>query len=114
MVLTGLAQGAYLGKKLVTTDTPRLVGISPTQGKTGTVVTLTGQALGAEQGGGQVTIDGVPVSPSQLQWKDNSIVFAIPESQVGGIQWSPPQRIMIGVDVAGQSSLNPQAFVITA
>jgi hypothetical protein len=114
MVLMGLAQGAYLGKKLVTTDTPRLVGLSPTQGKPGTLVTLTGQALGAQQFGSQITIDGVPVSPDGIQWKDDSIVFAIPSTQAGGVRWSPPQRIAIGANIAGQASVNPQTFTITS
>ena len=114
MVLAGLAQGAYLGKKLVTTDTPRLVGLSPTQGKPGTLVTLTGQALGAQQFGSQITIDGVPISPDGIKWQDDSIVFAIPSTQAGGVRWSPPQRITIGANIAGQASVNPQTFTITS
>ena len=33
MVLMGLGQGAYIGRKLVTATTPRLSGVVPTQGR---------------------------------------------------------------------------------
>jgi hypothetical protein len=113
MVLMGLAEGAYLGKKLVTTQTPRLIGISPVQGPPGTLVTLSGQSLG-EQTGGQITLDGLPISPDQLTWQDASVSFAIPATYPGGAAWSPPQRITLGVLVAGQTAVNPQPFIVTA
>src|SRR6185295_9844507 len=62
MVLMGLGQGAYLGKKLVTTDVPRINGITPQSGAAATVITLKGDTFGQSQSGSIVTIDGQPMT----------------------------------------------------
>lgn len=112
MVLMGLGHGAYLGKKLVTTSTPRLTGLSPGQGTPGTLVTLTGTTFGDTQNGSLLTIDGQPVYPQGLTWGDTQISFQIPAQQYSGLPWNPGQRILIGVTVHGQESGNTLPFTV--
>src|ERR1051326_9188670 len=72
MVLMGLSQGAYLGKKLTTADTPRLTGVSNGKVTPGTKVSLFGLSLGSSQGGNLLTIDTFPISAASIQsWTDN-------------------------------------------
>lgn len=88
MVLMGLGHGAYLGKKLVTTDVPRLTGLAPGGGVAGTtVVTLTGAGFGDQQGANLITFDGFPVYQSALSWSDGTITFTIPAQHPGGGDW---------------------------
>jgi IPT/TIG domain len=117
MVLMGLGQGAYLGKKLVTTTVPRLTGLSPGSGTAGTIVTVVGMAFGdsesQKQGGSLLTIDGHPFIPEQLNWNDTQIKFKVPDTQLGGSNWSAGQLIRIGVIVGGQESANTLPFTVT-
>lgn len=112
MVLMGLGHGAYLGKKLVTTSTPRITGISPGQGSPGTAVALTGNAFGGSQDGSLLTFDGQPVYPPGLVWGDTQISFRMPATQHNGLPWSPGQRVLVGVTVNGQESANTLPFTV--
>ena len=113
MVLMGLGQGAYLGKKLVTTTTARLTGVSPGSGPPGTEITIVGMSFGEKQNGSLITIDGNPLTPAGLAWGDTQIKFKIPDKQLDGNNWSTGQRIFMGVIVAGQESANTLPFTVT-
>ena len=113
MVLMGLGQGAYLGKKLVTTTTPRLTGLSPAEGNPGTQITMLGMAFGAEQAGSLVTMDRNPFQPQGLQWADTQIQFTLPPKSPSGQAWKPGQRVIFGVIVGGQESVNTLPFTVT-
>jgi hypothetical protein len=61
LVLIGVAQGAYVGDKLVARDirkTPKLDKITPSSGKAGTEITLLGSNFGAERGQNFVQLGG--------------------------------------------------------
>lgn len=113
MVLMGLGQGAYLGKKLVTTITPRLTGLSPVEGNPGTQITILGMAFGAEQAGSLVTMDRKSFEPQGLQWADSQIQFTLPQTPPSGQPWKPGQRVIFGVIVGGQESVNTLPFTVT-
>jgi hypothetical protein len=113
MVLMGLGQGAYLGKKLTTTTVPRLTGLSPGSGKPGTTVTVAGLSLGDKQDGSLLTIDGNPFQPdSPPVWQDTQISFTIPPKHPGGREWSEGQRVLVGLIVNGQESANTLPFTV--
>jgi len=112
MVLMGLGQGAYLGKKLTTTDTARITGISLASGKPGTQITLSGLSFGATQNGSLVTMDGATLTQTAT-WSDTQVTFSIPAQQANGAAWTPGQRINIGLIVGGQPSANTVPFTIT-
>jgi hypothetical protein len=113
MVLMGLGQGAYLGKKLVATTTPRLTGLSPGNGRPSVQITITGMAFGAEQGGSLLTMDRNPFHPEGIVWAENQIQFTLPENPPAAHAWTHGQRVMFGVIVGGQESVNALPFTVT-
>lgn len=113
MVLMGLGQGAYLGKKLVTTSTPRLTGLSPVEGNPGTQITIMGMGFGGEQAGSLITMDRSPFQPQGLQWADTEIQFTLPQKPPSGQAWKPGQRVIFGAIVGGQESVTTLPFTVT-
>lgn len=105
MVLMGLGQGAYLGKKSVTTSTPRLSGVSPSVVAAGTTptVALSGAALG-DGVGDQVLLNGVPLTVPPTSWSDTSIQFAWLDAQPNGTPWASGQAASVSLVVNGQAS----------
>lgn len=104
MVLMGLGQGAYIGKKLTTTDTPRLLGVSPTSASRATDVTVVGVSFGPNNANGVVTLDGAPLHATS--WTDTQVTFKVPDTQPNGSKWSPGQRVLVGVIAGGRDSAN--------
>jgi IPT/TIG domain len=100
VALMGLGHGAYLGKKLVTTDTPRLTSLSPSRVLPGMIVTITGLSLGDENSS-QLTLDGVPFLLPITTWTDTQIVFTVPQSPT----YNGVQR-RLGVSANGVGSAN--------
>ena len=74
----GLGQGAFLDKKLFTTDTPILNRLSPVTGEPGDSITITGQSFGESQGGSLIIFNGAPTEAQVGDWKDKEIKFKIP------------------------------------
>jgi len=112
MVLMGLGQGAYLGKKLTTTRVPRLTGLSPGSGNPGIEITIMGASFGDTQGGSLITIDGNPIHPEVSSWQDAQVKFKIPARQPNGTGWPAGQRIYVGLIVGGQDSTNALPFTV--
>jgi hypothetical protein len=114
MVLMGLGQGAYLGKKLVLAPVPRLTGLSiatpPPDGKVTPVVI---QIMGGDFGdklGNQILIDGMPVpgAPDKtiVAWTANSIKFDPGPNHPNGTAFKAGQLIQVGVLISGVTSSN--------
>lgn len=113
MVLMGLGQGAYLGKKLVTTTTPRLTGLTPVHGAPPTAIVLTGEAFGATQNDSLIVVDGVPLPITVGSWTDARISFTLPAVDAAGQPWTPPGRTLtVSVIVSGQASANTMPFTV--
>jgi hypothetical protein len=112
LVLMGISQGGYLGKKLVTFGTPTLFAPSPLSGAPGTPVTVTGSGLGASQGTTQLLLHGGPIKPTK--WSDSSITFTVPdEDPATGVAWaSKPMPVDLTVSMMGQSG-NSATFTVT-
>jgi hypothetical protein len=117
MVLMGLGAGAYLGNKLVSSDQPRLTGISPSGGPPGTEITLYGTALTAGKWGGQITIDKAP-SPEAAQsamgqWEDDNVVFTLPQQHPNSAILRNGAKIDIGLIVGGKAVQPALPFTVT-
>lgn len=110
MILMGLGQGAYLGKKLVTNYTPRLRSLAPSSGTPGSTVQIAGEAFGEVDG--QVLVNGDPVPTRVGSWTDRSITFELPEQRLDGSNW-PHGQVLVGVMANGIPSANSLPFVIT-
>lgn len=116
MILMGLGQGAYVGKKLTTTTVTRLSGIDPAAATPGqTSVTVTGSALGGGDAGTQVTLDGAPTAVGdRSQWDDDKVVFTLPaDRHPNGQPWRDGQRVAVGVTAGGRESANTLPLTVT-
>ena len=112
LVLMGLSQGGYVGKKLVTTATAALYGVNPGQGEPGDPVGLTGSMFGSSQDGSQVTLDGGIVDDPGITWSDNSIGFKVPTHDIArNKDWGRAQDVSIKVIVNGQPT-NAKTFTV--
>jgi len=111
MVLMGLSQGAYLGKKLTTTETPRISGISPGTGKADDLVVLSGISFGDTQAGGLVLVDGAPATKYDA-WSDTRLSFAIPPERVPGVPWRDGDRATVTLLVNGHAATAPIQFTL--
>src|SRR5439155_5573352 len=90
LVLMGISQGGYLGKKLVSYGSPMLNPIVPPIAAPSTQVTITGASLGATPMGSQLILDGTPIGVGT--WTDSAITFAVPNQYpVGPAPWGPKQ-----------------------
>jgi hypothetical protein len=115
LVLTGLADGAYLGKKLVTTTTPRLTGISLASSKRPYVVTITGAAFGTTHEGSFIVInDNANSNITTESWTDSQIKFHLPDKQPNGADWPAGAQIKIGLIVGGRDSANTLTLTLPA
>ena len=113
MVLMGLGQGAYLGKKLVTTDVPRITSITPQDGAAGTLIILQGDTFGKEQNGSLVTIDGQAMTAPVDSWSDTEIKFKLPAKLPNGNALTTGQQISINIIVGGRESATKMLFTVT-
>jgi hypothetical protein len=116
MVLMGLGQGAYIGKKLTTTSTPRLGELNPADGPPGTTVTVTGVALGGKDESTRVRLDHVslPAPADRTDWDDDHVVFTIPPQHPKGKPWAAGDKVQVQVVSNGHTSANPLTFTVTA
>jgi IPT/TIG domain len=104
LVLMGISQGGYLGKKLVTFGTPALFAPNPLSGPPGTPVTVNGSGLGSQQGNSQLLLNGAPIAVTA--WSDTSIQFAVPaDDPATGVAWADlPKTVPLVVSMTGQLS----------
>ena len=112
LVLMGISQGGYLGKKLVTFGTPSLSPPDPLTGPPGTPVKLAGANLGSPPGS-QLLFDGSPITAAK--WSDAAVEFSVPgDDPATGADWTGlPKAVPLVVSVMGQQS-NPVKFTVTA
>jgi hypothetical protein len=112
LVLMGISQGGYVGKKLVTTGSTVLYSLNPNAGGPGTHVGLAGSMFGSSQDGSQVTLDGGVTEDPGMTWSDKSIGFAFPARDVArNKDWDVAQDVSVRVIVNGQPT-NPQTFTV--
>jgi hypothetical protein len=113
MVLMGISQGGYLGKKLVTFGTPVLYPPNPISGPVGTPITLNGSGLGAQQSNSQLMLNGAPIPATD--WSAAVIHFLVPaEDPATGVAWANlPKVVPLAASMTGQVS-NTISFKVTA
>jgi len=87
LVLMGLSQGGYLGKKLVTSGTPAFYPIPSGTVRPGFSVGIQGFALGVAQGASTFLLDGVPTPTTN--WSGTAISFTVPYRRPDDTPWPP-------------------------
>jgi hypothetical protein len=109
LVLMGISQGGYLGKKLVTFGSPALNAAIPSSAASNSQVTLTGAGLGPPPGG-LLTMNGAPITVTS--WSASAIKFQVPAADPsGGGTWPPPAPVQLAVTVRGQTT-DPVPFTV--
>lgn len=78
LLLMGVSQGSYLGNKVVNKEIgkiPKIVAISPTSGPNTSVVTITGENFGIQQGENYVVMHETKIKSDNpnIVWTDNEI-----------------------------------------
>jgi hypothetical protein len=113
LVLMGLSQGGYVGKKLVSIVTPILYALpAPSSARSGDTVTLQGASLGQNQTTSQLLLDGQPVPAAN--WSDTSIEFRVPDTYPAGPAGGAwPTSVKMAVDVGGGRRSNEVLLTIT-
>lgn len=87
LMLMGIGQGAYIGKKIITTvdpEAPKLDNMNPKRGTLDEWISLTGKNFG-EKDAGSITINGKTVQfkeDSQLKWTEQLIQFKLRDIDV--------------------------------
>ena len=109
MVLMGLGHGTYLGKKLVTTDTPQLLSIGQLV-RPGADVVVTASGLGTTPG--TVMLDGFALVGVRLAWEDAKVTFALPPTHPNASAWLDGQRVILSIDVGGRTAASDLPFVV--
>lgn len=111
LVLMGISQGGYLGKKLVTFGTPTLYTPDPAKVTAGNPVKLPGANLGSSPG--QLTLNGTPIDTTT--WSATAITFTVPvynPAQANAAWNSPQEMVQLVASVMGQAS-NPVNLTVT-
>jgi hypothetical protein len=111
LVLMGISQGGYLGKKLVTFGTPTLYTPDPAKATAGATVKLPGANLGSSPG--QLTLNGTPIATTS--WSATAITFPVPvyNPAESNAAWNSPQdTVQLVASVMGQAS-NPVSLTVT-
>ena len=114
MVLMGLGQGAFLGKKLTLSTISRISGLAPSTAAPKTEVMITGLCFGESSAGNAVTLDGQPItSTNVISWSDTAIRFTVPDVPPVGAAWNATGQITeVRVLSGGQTSANGMPLTI--
>jgi hypothetical protein len=101
LVLMGISQGGYLGKKLVTTTTPLLNTLNPKPAWIKAAMSLKGSSFGQGGGASRLLLDGSPI-PTDT-WTDSEITFSIPDHypKAGEEGWPDTKLVSFGIDLGG-------------
>jgi hypothetical protein len=122
MVLTGLSQGGYLGKKLVdsTQQTITMDALVPSTAKPGETMHVYGNNFGEPPAGAKVpddsyvTLDGRTIPDDQIAlWRSDRIDVSVAQVGPGGTAWTDGQQVEVGVIAARVPSSSTLALKIT-
>lgn len=110
MVLTGIGQGAYLGRKLVTSTSVGITSLDKTSATPGESVAAYGVGFGISQDSSVLTMKDQPIQPDT--WSPTKITFTVPPTPPWGGAWTK-QKIRINVVVAGSTGANAVFLEVT-
>lgn len=110
VVLMGLSQGAYMGRKLVPDTTPWLLSLdlktaTASEIGVGKEVRIGGKNFGGTQGGSLVTLNETPMPFQVVSWSGEEIKFIL-KAQL------PPGTTYVGIVAGGQMSANALPLVV--
>jgi hypothetical protein len=112
MVLMGLGQGAYIGKKITTSNIPNPEGIQSNP-KSPKEITINGTYFGKDEKDGSITINNQPIPSTSITKSTNkSIKLKIPDKDSDGNKIPEGKKISIGLRIASINSPNQITYTI--
>lgn len=118
MVLMGLSQGGYLGKKLTSAPPVTVSALVPSIANAGVdLVAVYGSNFGDPDPNGNpsanssVLIGGAVAQVAKAAWSDTKITFLVPAAAPGG-PWTKGQAVPVQVVANGQVSDNSPSLTI--
>jgi hypothetical protein len=111
MVLMGLSQGGYLGKKLTSAPSVTLSALIPSTAKASDPISVYGSNFGDPDSDGNpgsnstVLVSGATVAVAKGNWSDSKITFTMPPAAPDG-PWKKGQDVAVQVVANGQVSQN--------
>ncbi len=103
MILMGIGQGAYLGTKLATSTTAKLLSITPATAPVGATAAINGQGFGAT--GGTVQFGDVVAASSS--WSDTAVAFTVPPRKNDGTPFISGNTVYVGLVLQGTQDQSP-------
>jgi hypothetical protein len=102
LVLTGVAQGTYIGNKLIVPRGPVLTAVAPATVVGGGQAHVFGSGFGTS---GTVLVDGVAATPGA--WTDTDVAFTVPTTKPNSTTpYGPGDTAVLALIVAGTRSAN--------
>lgn len=105
LMLCGLGNAAYVGRKLVPATDPMITRLSPDLLTPGARVTLRGANLGTI--GGMVLLDGHEIHIPAADWSQHAVSFTVPLARADGTRWRDDQKHTLILERADGLSANP-------
>lgn len=99
MILMGIGQGAYLGLKIVQSNTAKIFNVTPSQGKAATIATINGQGFGTKKG--SVIFGNVAASVADSDWTDTAVKFTVPANNANGTAFKAGDTVGVGILLQG-------------
>jgi len=114
MVLMGLGQGVYLGRKLVLNQTTGITHLDKQDVAPQAEVTAYGAGFGAQDDQSKVELNEVPIGSDDLiSWEDSKITFRVPSLSPTKAAWQKPsQQVLVNVRVNGQPGATAAPLVV--
>ena len=114
MVLMGLGQGVYLGRKLVVKQSTGITHLDKTSAAPGDEVVAFGAGFGPRNEQSKVELNEVPIPPDDLvRWEESKITFTVPAQSPTNAAWTKPnQDVKVNVRVNGQPGATAAPLVV--
>lgn len=106
MALMGIGQGAYLGTKIVSSQSATITSLKPARGGApGTQVTVNGSGFGTSAGTVQFGDAVAAIAPAAtdggVQWSDGVVTFIVPPTHSDGTPFAPGEKVYVAVLLQG-------------
>jgi hypothetical protein len=112
MVLMGLGQGAYLGGKLVSADTPSVTSISLRTALPGQEITVEGALFGSAQNRSILGFGSAQFTLAPKSWSDSKVVFDVPLLTSTSTRWQGGETIDVVLMIDGSRAEGNSAIAI--
>ena len=106
MALMGIGQGAYLGNKIVSSQSATITSLKPARGGApGTQVTINGSGFGTSAGTVQFGDVVAAIAPAAggigMQWTDGVVTFIVPPTHSDGTPYAAGEKVYVAVLLQG-------------